>query len=223
MMLSELSVEVIQQCTNSQVDFAERYQPYFNEFCPEFGIYDHYLIGAAFFATVSIETRGLEVIEEDLYYKDPVRVANVFRRAFDLDKNKRIDEEELENARNYVRKPAELSRLLYAGKHGRGLTQLTWEENYEKYSEYCGVDCVSNPDLLLQPLDAVRSACWFWKTNKCSEAVMSGGSDDTYRALMTRVTRIVNGPALMHLEERIQRFSRAVDCLLSVRNLRDSH
>jgi putative chitinase len=32
-----------------------------------------------------------------------------------------------------------------------------------------GVDFVGNPDLLLEPLYAARSAGWFWKTNNLSK------------------------------------------------------
>lgn len=39
--------------------------------------------------------------------------------------------------------------LIYYPFYGRGLVQLTWEKNYEKYSEILGVDLVKNPDTAL--------------------------------------------------------------------------
>lgn len=35
------------------------------------------------------------------------------------------------------------------GYYGRGLCQLTWKRNYEKFSALLGLDLVSNPDLVL--------------------------------------------------------------------------
>jgi len=39
---------------------------------------------------------------------------------------------------------------------GRGLPQTTGRTNYEKAAAYLGVDCVNNPDLLLDPDTAAR-------------------------------------------------------------------
>ena len=42
-----------------------------------------------------------------------------------------------------------LRSLRYYPYYGRGLVQLTWEYNYEKYSEILGIDLVNNPDAAL--------------------------------------------------------------------------
>lgn len=42
----------------------------------------------------------------------------------------------------------------YYPYYGRGFVQLTWEDNYRKYSEILGVDLVNNPDLAMEPLNA---------------------------------------------------------------------
>lgn len=39
---------------------------------------------------------------------------------------------------------------------GRGLPQTTGRTNYEKASAFLGVDCIANPDLLLDPANAAR-------------------------------------------------------------------
>jgi putative chitinase len=57
---------------------------------------------------------------------------------------------------------------------GRGLKQLTGKYNYEKCGLGLGVDLVSNPDLLLEPIYAARSAGWFWKTNALSTFADAG-------------------------------------------------
>lgn len=48
---------------------------------------------------------------------------------------------------------------------GRGLIQITGRWNYEQISKAFGVDFVSMPELLEQPEYAVKSACWWYKTN----------------------------------------------------------
>ncbi|RQH09898.1 glycoside hydrolase family 19 protein [Paraburkholderia dinghuensis] len=47
---------------------------------------------------------------------------------------------------------------------GKGLIQLTWKNTYKMYSEYRGVDFVSNPYLVASSMEnAIDSACWFWR------------------------------------------------------------
>ncbi len=41
--------------------------------------------------------------------------------------------------------------MRYYPYYGRGYVQLTWKENYEKYSNLLGVDLVKNPDIALRP------------------------------------------------------------------------
>lgn len=47
---------------------------------------------------------------------------------------------------------------------GRGLIQVTGRTNYAAYKKFCGYDVVAKPELLAQPVGAVRSAMWFWQT-----------------------------------------------------------
>lgn len=51
---------------------------------------------------------------------------------------------------------------------GRGLKQLTGKDNYARCGRDLDLDLVGNPDLLLEPMAAARSAGWFWKTNSLS-------------------------------------------------------
>lgn len=49
---------------------------------------------------------------------------------------------------------------------GRGLIQLTWKKNYQHFSQYAGIDCVSNSDLVASVMvNAIKASCWFWRNN----------------------------------------------------------
>ena len=66
-------------------------------------------------------------------------------------------------------------RYWLTNDYGRGLIQLTWRENREKWQAwydkaYAGnLDFVNHPELLEQPNWAVESACWFWWSHGCNE------------------------------------------------------
>lgn len=143
---------------------------------------------AAFLATVSVESARLTTTEEGLYYRDAHRLARIYPRAFKTPAE----------ASKYVANPKELGQLLYQGYWGRGLIQLTWKDNYKKAGDALGFDYVKNPDLVAQPVHAALTAAWYWQTNGCNEAA---DKED-----MRAVTRLVNGPALMHLDDRIAQF-----------------
>jgi putative chitinase len=137
----------------------------------------------------------LSKVEEGLYYKDPERLAKIYPRAFD----------NAAEAAPYARNPDGLGQLLYQGYWGRGLLQITWEKNYKAAGLALGFDYLSEPDLLLEPEHAALTAGWFWDANSCNVAADRGD--------MRAVTRIVNGPALMHLQDRIEQFEKNLEVL----------
>ncbi len=164
---------------------------------------------AAVVGQILHESAGLTRFVENLNYSDPVRIAKIFRRAFDLDGDKVLDPNEIEFARRYVRNPVALANRAYAGRmgngdeasgdgwryRGRSPVQLTFKDNYQLYGELAAVDIVKAPDDLLVPRIGARVSCVYFQHNGCNAIA------DTWN--ITAVTRQIN-PALAGLEERIK-------------------
>lgn len=68
---------------------------------------------------------------------------------------------------------------------GRGLIQVTGRANYEACGAALGLDLMAHPELLEQPVNACRSAGWFWKARGLNELADAGDQ--------VRVTRRING------------------------------
>ena len=84
---------------------------------------------------------------------------------------------------------------------GRGLIQITGTNNYKLLSKDWGIDVFANPNLLLTPSLATRSACWFWWKNGLNHLVDDG-------ATVSEVTKVVNG-GHNGLPERIEFYNNA--------------
>lgn len=178
------------------------------EVMPRFGI-----LGtareSAFLGQMHHECNGFTRFEENLNYKDPERIAKIFRRAFDLDGDKQIEPHEIEFAKGFVRQPVKLANRAYANKfgnrdemsgdgwkfRGRGPIQTTFHDNYLKAAPWCGVDLVQFPDELLVPRHGCAAACGFWKEHGCNELADSGN--------FAAITRQIN-PGMAGLEERVR-------------------
>lgn len=68
---------------------------------------------------------------------------------------------------------------------GRGLIQVTGRANYTAAMMALDIDCVEHPELLEIPVNACRSAGWFWKTHGLNELADAGDQ--------VKVTRRING------------------------------
>ena len=162
--------------------------------CEEFSIDTPQRV-AAFLAQTSHESAGYTMLEENLNYSD-VTMAAVWPQRFAVQepdpnrpgKTRAKKDEKGKNIPNAFakalhRKPQLIANAVYSNRmgngtiesgegwlyRGRGLKQLTGKDNVTRCSKALGVDFVSNPDLLLQPEYAARSAGWFWKTNNLSK------------------------------------------------------
>lgn len=190
-----MDASTLAQCTGSTMADALRFEEPLTAAMERFSIDRYPRRQAAFLATISIESQKLTKVEEGLYYKDAARLASIYKRAF----------KSASEAQPYTRNPKALGDLLYKGYWGRGLGQLTWEKNYRAAGNALGFDYLANPNLVLEPQHAALTAAWFWDANGCNVPADQGD--------MKGVTRIVNGPALMHLAERQAQYETALEVL----------
>jgi len=154
--------------------------------CVEFEINTPQRI-AGFLAQTSHESGGYTMLTENLNYRAATLAACWPNRFAVMGADKKPIKENgklvpTAVANSIAGKPELIANLVYSGRmgngpaesgegwkfRGRGLKQLTGQCNYTNCSEALGVDLVGNPDLLLEPTYAARSAGWFWKTNNLS-------------------------------------------------------
>lgn len=69
---------------------------------------------------------------------------------------------------------------------GRGLIQITGRHNYQLCGFALELDLIEQPELLEQPLQAARSAGWFWRNHGLNELADQADSFE-------RITRKING------------------------------
>lgn len=84
---------------------------------------------------------------------------------------------------------------------GRGLIQITGRANYKQCGKALGLDLLSNPQLLEEPINACRSAGWFWQSRGLNELAD--------RAEFRRITLKING-GYNGIEERLRYYERAL-------------
>lgn len=156
------------------------------ETCVEFEINTPQRI-AGFLAQTSHESGGYTMLTENLNYRAatlaacwPNRFAEMVNKKPKKDAKGALIPTKL--ALSIEKKPELIANLVYSSRmgngpaesgegwkyRGRGLKQLTGKDNYKRCGEALGVDLVANPDLLLEPIYAARSAGWFWKVNNLS-------------------------------------------------------
>jgi putative chitinase len=70
---------------------------------------------------------------------------------------------------------------------GRGLIQITGRANYQAYQDsiYCRGNIMENPELLEQPLGAVKSGMWWWWSHSLNKLA----DKDSFLA----ITKTING------------------------------
>lgn len=191
--------------------------------CAEFEINTPQRI-AGFLAQTSHESGGYALLKENLNYRAATLAACWPNRFAELGPDKKPKRNEkgalipTKLAESIAGKPESIALLVYSNRMGngpaetgeaakfigRGLKQLTGKDNYARCSRDLGVDLVSNPDLLLEPLYAARSAGWFWKTNALSAFADAGD--------IKGMTKKING-GYIGLEQRQKLYDK---CLAAI-------
>lgn len=166
---------------------AEKWITWVQKTCAEFEIDTPKRI-AAFIAQTAHESAGYTALSENLNYSADTMAVVWPNRFAELgpDKKPKKDDKGKNIPNKFAlalhRKPEMIANVVYANrlgngptesgegwKHrGMGLKQLTGKDNQKRCGDALGVDFIANPELLLTPEYAARSAGWFWKTNKCS-------------------------------------------------------
>lgn len=178
--------EILIQCGVKRAT-AEKWAPSFSELCTPAKFSYGFDEIDDFLAQILHESGMLERVEENLNYSNPARLIAVWPRKF-----KSEDQAEL-----YTKSPEKLANYVYKGIignkydddgwrfRGRGLIQLTGRDNYLSVGLKIGADLCQNPDLLLQPFYALKSAIAWWE----------GSVPDAFLNDVVKVSKRVNGGA----------------------------
>ena len=87
---------------------------------------------------------------------------------------------------------------------GRGLIQITGRSNYSDCGDALGLDLIARPELLEEPINACRSAAWFWSEHGLNELA----DKDDFLLITKRINGGTNGYA-----DRIAYYNRAKSAL----------
>ena len=164
---------------------------------------------AAFIAQCTHESGGFKRLKENLNYKAESLV-RVFPKYFPS----------LDLAKQYAHDQQKIANRVYGGRMGngdessgdgfrycgRGLIQLTGRNNYTKFSESIGTAVEEVPALLETFEGAVKSACWFWKTNNLNQYADAGD--------ILTMTKRINGGTI-GLEDRTKHYNHALEVFSS--------
>jgi putative chitinase len=190
--------------------------------CAEFGIDTPKSI-AAFLGQCAHETGGFAVLEENLNYSADTMAAVWPNRFAVLGPDKKPVKIKGKNQPNKFalalhRQPEAIANVVYSNRmgngsiesgegwlfRGRGLKQLTGQDNYKRCGQALGIELVYSPDLLLSPSQAARSAAWFYKNNKISEFADKWDLEG--------MTKKING-GLIGFEDRKKRCNAVLSCM----------
>lgn len=183
------------------------------ETCVEFEINTPQRI-ASFLAQTSHESGGYTMLSENLNYKASTLAVCWPNRFAVLGPDKKPKKDEKGKniptavANSIAGKPELIANLVYSNRmgngpaesgeawkyRGRGLKQLTGKDNYARCGQSLGVDFLSDPDLLLVPKYAARSAGWFWKANNLASFADRGDLEG--------MTKKINGGLIGYAERK---------------------
>lgn len=162
---------------------------------------------AAFIGQCGHESANFKTLEENLNYSAKGLMATWPSRF-----------PTIEIATQFERNPEKIANKVYGGRadlgntedgdgwrfHGRGLIQLTGRSNYTVCGLALDRPFAEQPELVLEPENAVLSAGWFW--NKRGLNALADAED------WTTMTKRINGGTI-GLQDRINKIHKAMDIL----------
>jgi putative chitinase len=197
-----ITAEQLQEAFDLEDGTAEKYIDALNAAMDEFEINTPQR-RAMFLAQCCHESGHFRAVSENLNYKAD-SLSRVFPKYFkDVDPN------------DYAKQPEKIANRVYGNRmgngddasgdgyrfRGRGLIQLTGKSNYVACSEDLEVDLIENPDYLLSPEGAARSAAWFWDSRDLNDLADAGD--------VVGATKKINGGTI-GLEERTELYEDAL-------------
>ena len=143
---------------------------------------------------------SLQELAEDLDYTSATRIAEVYPREFPT----------VEDADPFARRPEALADRVYANKlgnggeasgdgwrfRGRGLLQITGRDDYTEFGSTLGMTAEEAAAYCEQPVGAAMSGCWYLASRGCLVRA------DHW--LISEITRLVNGPAMLNAGLRLE-------------------
>jgi putative chitinase len=173
-----------------------------NKILPDYGIDTPQRV-AAFIAQAAHESGNFTALHENLNYR-AVTLRKVFPKYFPTD----------EMAAQYAQQPERIANRVYANRMGngpeesgdgfrycgRGLIQLTGQQNYQNFADSIETPLEQVPDFLQTFEGAVQSACWFWENNNLNQYA---DTDD-----ILTMTKRINGGTI-GLEDRKKHYEHA--------------
>lgn len=196
--------------------------PYLEETKERFKI-DTVLRMSHFLSQIMHESGDFKIKEENLNYS-AIGLAKTWRKTFAKTVGGLIVEpvEPNEVALSIAKQPQKIASLVYANKNGngdiksgegwkyrgRGFIQITGKTNYSFIASDLGIDCLNNPDLLLDDHYAMLSAGSFWNKVKLNEIADAGNTDDVIR----QITKRING-GYIGLDDRMAKFRKVYEII----------
>ena len=160
---------------------------------------------AGFIGQCQHESGNFKTLEENLHYS-AASLMRVWPSRFP----------DQATADQYANNPQKIANKVYAGRmgntedgdgfkyRGRGVLQLTGKDSYTFCGQALKLDLTANPDLLLEPMNAMLSAGWFWNKRGLNAAADVSGWEE--------VTMKING-GVLGLDDRITKITKALQIL----------
>ena len=157
---------------------------------------------AGFIAQCAHESGAFSITKENLNYS-AAGLLKIFKKYFTE-----------ATAAQYARKPEMIANKVYANRmgngdeksgdgwkyRGRGFIQITGKINYFQLANDTDLDCLKNPNLLLEEANAMISALWFW--NKAGLNKLADKND--IKGITKRINGGYNG--LEHRTELLKKY-----------------